>query len=93
MADAETSPCTVERKCSSVGKACTVDDRTCQSEAIQRGLEITCERVELRGYVYCPPGAQQRDSSIVWILLVVASAIALVGGGISWLVLRKRLTT
>jgi len=84
------SPCTVERKCSSTGKACTVDDRVCQSEAVANGLEVTCERVEPRGYVYCPPGGEQRDSGVVWILLAVALAIAAIGGALSYFLLRSR---
>ena len=87
---ADPSPCTVERKCSSLGKACATDDRVCQSEAIASGLEVTCERVEPRGYVYCPPGAEQRDSGVVWLLLAVALAIAAVGGVLAFLLLRKR---
>ena len=83
------SPCTVERKCSSTGKACGVDDRACQSEAIAAGLEITCERVEPRGYVYCPPGGEQRDSGVVWLLLAVAIAIAVVGSVLAYFLLRK----
>ena len=86
------SPCTVQRKCSSVGVMCGVEDRTCQGDAIQRGLEITCEHIEPRGFVYCPPGAQQRDSNIVWILLLVACSVAAVGGALSYLMLRKKLT-
>ena len=85
------SLCTIERKCSSVGRLCGVDDRACQSEAIGSGLEITCERVEPRAYVYCPPGGQQRDSSVVWILLLVAICVAAMGGFVSWRVLRGQL--
>jgi hypothetical protein len=88
---ADPSPCTVERKCSSAGKACTIEDRACQNEAIASGLEVTCERVEPRGYVYCPPGAEQRDSSVVWILLAVAIAVAAIGSVLSWVLIRKRL--
>jgi hypothetical protein len=89
----DTSPCTVERKCSSTGKACGVEDRACQSEAIRQGLEVTCERVEPRGYVYCPPGAQQRDSGFVWIFLLVAITVAVVGALASFFLLRKRLSS
>lgn len=84
------SPCTVERKCSSAGKACAVEDRICQSEAIASGLEVTCERVEPRAWVYCPPGAQQRDSSGVWILLAVAIAVAAIGSILSYFLIRRR---
>ncbi len=87
------SPCTVESKCSSTGKACLVDDRACQSEAVASGLEITCERVEPRGYVYCPPGGEQRDSGVVWILLAVALGIAVFGGALAYVLLRKRITS
>lgn len=86
-------PCSVQRKCSSTGVACNPDDRTCQTDAIGRGLEVTCERVEPRAYVYCPPGAEQRDSSIVWILLLVAVGVAVVGGVLSFLAFRKRLSS
>ena len=85
------SLCTVERKCSSAGKRCDAEDRDCQNEAIQKGLEIVCERPEPRSYVYCPPGAEQRDSSVVWILLVIAGAIAAAGGIASVILFRKRL--
>lgn len=84
--------CSVERKCSSTGRACSSDDRACQSRAIGDGLEITCERSEVHEYVYCPPGGQQRDSGIVWILMVVAIAVAAIGAIVSWLVLRRRLS-
>lgn len=88
----ESERCTVERKCSSAGRACRVDDRTCQSDAVARGLEVTCERADPAGYVYCPPGGAQRDSGIVWVLLAVAIGIAAVGGILSYLILRKRIT-
>lgn len=81
--------CSVERKCSSAGLACGVDDRACQSEAISKGLEITCERTEPRGYVYCPPGGQQRDSGFVWILLLVAIGVAAVGGIVAVMIFRR----
>lgn len=88
------SRCTVERKCSSTGKACGVDDRDCQNDAVAHGLEITCERTDrltaARSYVYCPPGGEQRDSKVVWILLAVAVMIA-IGGALSFLALRRRL--
>jgi len=84
------SPCTLERKCSSTGKACAVEDRACQSDAVASGLEVTCERASPRGFVYCPPGAEQRDSGVVWILLAVAVAIAAFGGLAAYFLLRKK---
>jgi hypothetical protein len=88
--------CTVERRCSSTGVRCGADDRACQSAAVARGLEISCERTssvaaESPSYVYCPPGAAQRDSAVVWILLVVACAIAGVGGLTALVVFRRKL--
>lgn len=92
---ADRSLCSVERKCSSAGRACGADDRACQSLAISDGLEITCERVaaETRqvAYVYCPPAGQQRDSSVVWILMLVAISVAAVGAVVSWLIVRRSL--
>ena len=82
--------CSVEMKCSSAGRACDLDDRACQSSAIASGLEITCEHLEPRAFIYCPPGAEQRDSKIVWILLCVALVIALVGGLTSIVLLRRK---
>jgi hypothetical protein len=90
---ADPSPCTVERKCSAAGRACTVEDRACQNEAVASGLEVTCERVEPRGWVYCPPGAQQRDSNAVWILFALAMGVAVLGSLVSYLVIRKRLAS
>ena len=98
---ADSSPCTIERKCSSTGKTCSVEDRACQSAAIASGLEVTCEQTNAadggltleRSYVYCPPGGEQRDSSVVWILLAFAIGIAAIGSVLSWLlILRKRPT-
>ncbi|MBX3228516.1 MAG: hypothetical protein KIT84_07680 [Labilithrix sp.] len=89
------SPCSVERKCSSAGRACAADDRGCQGLAIGDGLEITCERAATESepvtYVYCPPGGQQRDSSAVWILLFVAVGVAAIGAVVSALVIRRNL--
>jgi hypothetical protein len=87
------SPCTVERKCSSTGRACALEDRSCQAEAIASGLEVTCERVEPREWIYCPPGAQQRDSSAVWVLLAFALAVAAIGSVLSYMLIRKQTTT
>ena len=53
-----------------------------------------CERVEPRAYVYCPPGAEQRDSGVVWILLAVAVGIAAFGAIAAYFMLfRKRSTS
>jgi hypothetical protein len=83
--------CTVEENCSSVGRACNADDRSCTNGATANGLEIVCERraADAVQYVYCPPGATQRDSGVVWILLVVAFAIAIVGTVVGYVVLRR----
>jgi hypothetical protein len=81
--------CTVERKCSATGKACTIDDRACQNDAVAQGLEVTCEHVDPRSFIYCPPGGEQRDSSYVWILLLVAIGVAIVGGIASLLIFRR----
>lgn len=61
------------------------------SAATQDGLEIVCEvrRDDTLHYVYCPADAAQRDSSVVWILLVVAALIAVVGVLITFVVARK----
>jgi hypothetical protein len=83
--------CSVIRKCSSTGKDCAVDDRACQDDAVAHGLEVICERPDPRAFVYCPPGAEQRDSAVVWILLAVAAAVAIVGALVSVTVLRRRL--
>jgi hypothetical protein len=83
------TPCTAARRCSSTGIVCEADDRACQSDATSRGLEITCERAEPHGYLYCPPGASARDATAVWILLAVAVAIAIFGGAAAYVVFRK----
>ncbi|MBN9167344.1 MAG: hypothetical protein BGO98_03635 [Myxococcales bacterium 68-20] len=86
--------CTVQQRCSSTGRQCGTDDRACQSEAVANGLEVMCERVEPRAYVYCPPGAEQRDSGVVWILLAVAVGIAAFGAIAAYFMLfRKRSTS
>jgi hypothetical protein len=84
------SPCTRERRCSSAGIVCGVEDRDCQSGAIARGLEIACETVDPHTYLYCPPGAEQRDSPVVWLLLGVAVFVAMVGVTIGWLVFGRK---
>src|SRR5690606_34160264 len=73
---AESQLCSVARKCSTTGLACGADDRACQSDAVARGLEVVCEHPDPRSFVYCPPGATQRDSAVVWIMLFIAIGIA-----------------
>jgi hypothetical protein len=85
------SPCVLERRCSSAGVVCPADDRSCQNDATAHGLEIVCETTEPKSYLYCPPGAEQRDSPVVWILLLVALVVAVVGGALAIIVLRRRL--
>jgi hypothetical protein len=82
--------CSVELRCSAIGVVCGNDDRACQGRAVEHGLEISCERSEGREYVYCPPGGEQRDSNVVWILLATAVFVAACGGVIGYFVLRKR---
>jgi hypothetical protein len=81
--------CSVRDKCGPTGKECRADDRDCQSAAVKDGLEILCEDREAQIYVYCPAGTEQRDSSIVWLLLVVAVLIAAIGGGAIAIAMRK----
>lgn len=84
-------PCTVLRACSAIGVDCRSTDRSCQDDAVSRGLEVVCERpeVETRHFVYCPPGGASRDSKYVWVLLVVAMSIAAGGSIIAWALLKK----
>ena len=79
--------CSVRDKCGPTGKECRSDDRECQSAAVQDGLEIVCDEDGL--YVYCPAGTQQRDSTIVWVLLGVAVLIAIAGGVLFARVMKK----
>jgi hypothetical protein len=81
-------PCSVERRCSSAGKLCRDDDRVCRDDAVSHRLEVACEIVEPRAYVFCPAGAEQRDSNVVWILLAVAIFIAAIGGSILYFIVR-----
>jgi hypothetical protein len=83
--------CSVAERCGPTGLACGAEDRACQSEAVQRGLEVVCEVREaddLR-FVYCPVGTGQRDSNVVWLLLLAAMLIAVVGGVTFFAVVRK----
>jgi hypothetical protein len=81
--------CSVRDRCGPSGKECRADDRECQNAAVKEGLEILCEDRERDTYVYCPAGTQARDSSIVWWLLIVAVAIAALGGGAIFLAMKK----
>jgi hypothetical protein len=84
--------CSVQEKCGPTGVECAADDRVCQSDAVQRGLEIVCEVTDAGppAYVYCPAGTAQRDSSVVWMLLVVAALIAAIGGTVLFIAVRKK---
>ena len=82
--------CSVRDRCGPTGKECRSDDRDCQNTAVQDGLEIHCEDREAQSFVYCPPGTEQRDSNVVWLLLVVAVLIAMVGGGILALAMNSK---
>jgi hypothetical protein len=84
--------CSVTLKCSAGGLECKTSDRACQERAREKALEVACDRPGdgETVFVYCPPLTQQRDSSAVWVLLVVAIAIAVIGSAIAWFALRKR---
>jgi hypothetical protein len=84
--------CSVALKCSSEGIECRSSDRACQDRARAHNLEVACD-VPGDGesvYVYCPKLTNQRDSSAVWLLFVVAVAVALIGSAVLWLAMRKR---
>lgn len=83
--------CSIQDRCGPSGKECASDDRVCQDEAVRDGLEILCESTDTTPshYVYCPRGTEARDSSVVWLLLVVAVLIATVGGGVFYVVLKR----
>ncbi|MBS2017764.1 MAG: hypothetical protein JST00_33105 [Deltaproteobacteria bacterium] len=81
--------CTVVRRCSSTGLACRPDDRACTSEANNRGLQVICEDAE-QTMVFCPPDTARSDSNVVWILLAAALLLAVAGGSVAWVVLRKK---
>lgn len=85
-------PCSVNRNCSSTGVACMPDDRACTEEARSKDLEVKCEQECDVGkrLVYCPPDTGRGESGVVWLLLSVAVLLAVGGGGLFWLVLRKK---
>jgi hypothetical protein len=68
-------------------------DRKCESDAQSRGLEVVCDvevgPTETR-LVYCPPVTDQRDSSIVWVLLGAATVLAVAGSSVAYVALRKK---
>jgi hypothetical protein len=76
-------------KCSASGVECRPDDRACAESARAKGLEVVCDRPE-GVFVYCPPGATTRDSKVVWVLLVVAAAFAIVGGIVAAITIARR---
>jgi hypothetical protein len=84
--------CTVEKKCSSTGLECVAGDRNCSDEARQKELEVTCERGAgpYRHFVYCPPNTARTDSKGMWIMLVAAVGVAIIGGGVLALAIRKK---
>lgn len=84
--------CAVRDECGPTGRECRADDRECQADAIGLGLEIVCERSAETPtiYVYCPSATQARDSGVVWILLFVAVIIAVAGGALFALLIRKK---
>lgn len=81
--------CSVRERCGPTGKECRADDRECQSFALKDGLEIHCEDRDTQTYVYCPPGTTQRDSGVVWLLLVAAVLVAAIGGAILAIAMKK----
>ena len=81
--------CSVKDRCGPTGKECRADDRECQNAAIRDGLEILCEDKGTQSYVYCPAGTEQRDSNVVWLLLVVAVLIATAGGAVLALAMKR----
>lgn len=85
-------PCAVRDKCGPTGKECRSDDRECQAGAVQLGLEIVCESSAEAPpvYVYCPTATQARDSGVVWLLLAVAVLIAVGGGALLTLLIRRK---
>jgi hypothetical protein len=88
----DTERCSVARRCSAGGIECLQTDRACADRAREHGLEVMCDKPRdgETVFVYCPPVTETRDSGVVWILLLVAIAVAVVGGGIVYAVVRKR---
>lgn len=85
--------CSVNRNCSSTGVACLPDDRECTNAATAKGLEVKCEQFCEVGkrFVYCPPETGRvDDSGYVWVLLVMASLLAVIGTLVAYFALRKK---
>ena len=84
--------CSVNRNCSSTGIACNPDDRACTDRARSNNLEVKCEqRCDDRvRFIYCPPDTGRSDSGYVWILLTLASVLAVGGMTLAWIVLKKK---
>ncbi len=86
-------PCSVIRVCSSSGMACDPTDRACNELARSKALEVKCEQACTPGparFVYCPADTGRADSGIVWLFLAVALLLAVGGGALFWIVLRKK---
>jgi hypothetical protein len=86
-------PCSVIRVCSSTGMACDPGDRACIELARSKDLEVRCEQACTDApsrFVYCPVSAGRADSGIVWVLLGVAGLLAIGGGALFWVLLRKK---
>jgi hypothetical protein len=86
-------PCSVIRVCSSTGMVCDPGDRACIELARSKDLEVRCEQACTDApsrFVYCPASAGRADSGIVWILLGVAGLLAVGGGALFWVLLRKK---
>lgn len=89
----EEMPCSVIRNCSSTGMQCAPDERDCTNAARDKNLEVKCEQQCSDGkrLVFCPPETGRGgDSGIVWMLLTLAALLAIGGGGLAWLLLRKK---
>lgn len=86
------SDCTVNRKCSSSGVACVSTDAKCMSDATGRGLEVFCEdgRATPTTLVYCPANTGRAESRVIWIFLAAAASLAIGGGVVAFVVLKKK---
>lgn len=84
--------CSINRNCSSTGTACAPDDRECTNSATAKGLEVKCEQTCEAGrkFIYCPADAGRGDSSFVWILLAASGVLAVGGGSVAYLALKKK---